>query len=183
MPQSENRLASLDVMRGFAMLGILIMNIQSFSMPGAAYINPMAYGDMTGINELVWIFSHVFADLKFMTLFSILFGAGVILFCEKAEGKGKSARKFHFKRMLGLFIFGLVHSYLFWYGDILFFYSICGFIVYFFRHKSIRFLSIAAFMLVLIPTLFSLFTAFSLKYFHPRPCRKWRRVGNPVVKN
>lgn len=73
------RIISLDVLRGFAVLGILIMNIQSYAMPGAAYFNPMAYGDLTGLNKWVWILSHIFADQKFMTLFSILFGAGIIL--------------------------------------------------------------------------------------------------------
>ena len=79
MQQDSHRLLSLDVMRGFALLGILIMNIQSFSMPGAAYINPAAFGNFVGINKLVWVFSHMLADLKFMTLFSIFFGAGVLI--------------------------------------------------------------------------------------------------------
>ena len=63
----SDRIQSLDILRGFAILGILIMNIQSFSMPGAAYLNPMAYGDMEGLNKWVWMLSHVFADQKFMS--------------------------------------------------------------------------------------------------------------------
>ena len=59
---------ALDALRGFALLGILIINIQSFSMIDAAYLNPTAYGDLTGINRLVWTLSHVLADTKFMTL-------------------------------------------------------------------------------------------------------------------
>jgi len=73
------RVRSLDVLRGFAVLGILIMNVQSFSMIGAAYLNPHAYGDMSGANGLVWLVSHVVANSKFMTIFSMLFGAGVVL--------------------------------------------------------------------------------------------------------
>lgn len=75
----SERYHSLDLLRGIAVLGILIMNIQSFAMIQAAYINPTAYGDFTGINRWVWILSHIFADQKFMTIFSILFGAGIIL--------------------------------------------------------------------------------------------------------
>ena len=89
--RSVERIESLDILRGVGILGILIMNIQSFSMPGAAYLNPMAYGDLTGINKWVWILSHIFADQKFMTIFSILFGAGVVLFAGNAERKRPSA--------------------------------------------------------------------------------------------
>jgi len=183
MSQPQKRLATLDVMRGFALLGILIMNIQSFSMPGAAYINPAAYGDLNGINLLVWMVSHVFADLKFLTLFSMLFGAGIILFCENATKKGANAKALHFKRMLGLFIFGLVHSYFFWYGDILFFYSICGFIAYFFRGKSIKFLLIGSIALMLIPSVYSLFMGFSLKYLPQEVLRSISENWKPSAVN
>ena len=71
------RLDAIDLLRGIAVLGILIMNIQSFSMPGSAYINPASYGDLMGVNKWVWILSHVFADQKFMSIFSMLFGQGL----------------------------------------------------------------------------------------------------------
>ena len=57
-----DRLPALDTMRGFALLGILVMNIQSFAMPFAAYFNPTAYGDLTGVNLVVWVLGHVLAD-------------------------------------------------------------------------------------------------------------------------
>ncbi|MEM9300433.1 MAG: hypothetical protein AAGA64_18910, partial [Bacteroidota bacterium] len=60
--QGLQRFISLDVIRGIAILGILIMNIQNFSMIGQAYINPTAYGNFTGVNQWVWIISHVVAD-------------------------------------------------------------------------------------------------------------------------
>jgi len=55
----------------------------------AAYLNPSAYGDLTGLNKWVWILSHISGDQKFMTIFSILFGAGIILMSRKAESKGR----------------------------------------------------------------------------------------------
>ena len=80
---TNSRIQSLDLLRGIAILGILIMNIQSFAMPSAAYSNPMAYGDVTGLNLWTWILSHLFADQKFMSIFSVLFGAGIVLLTEK----------------------------------------------------------------------------------------------------
>ena len=96
---STERIISLDVLRGFAILGILIMNIQSFSMVGAAYLNPTAYGDFTGINKWTWLLSHVFADNKFMTIFSMLFGAGIVLMSNKIEEAGRKPAALHYRRI------------------------------------------------------------------------------------
>ena len=79
------RIDSLDVLRGFALLGILIMNIQLFAMPDAAYFNPTAYGDLEGANLYVWLGSRLLADQKFMTIFSMLFGAGIVLMTTRAR--------------------------------------------------------------------------------------------------
>ncbi len=67
----------IDVLRGFAVLGILVMNIQLFAMPFAAFVNPFALGEPTRRDFVIWSASHLFADQKFMTIFSLLFGAGV----------------------------------------------------------------------------------------------------------
>src|SRR3989442_15721009 len=82
------RIVSMDVLRGFALLGILVMNIQSFAMVGAVYDNPTAYGDLNGANFLVWLLSHLLADQKFIAIFSMLFGAGIVLISQKAETSG-----------------------------------------------------------------------------------------------
>ena len=135
---SSDRIVSLDVLRGFAVLGILIMNIQSYSMIGAAYLNPNAFGDLTGLNKWVWILSHIFADSKFITIFSILFGAGIVLFTNKAAEKGRSAAGLHYRRTFWLFVIGLMHAYLLWYGDILVIYALCALFVFLFR-RLLRF--------------------------------------------
>ena len=85
------RLPSLDVLRGFALLGILVMDIQSFAMPAAAYMNPTVWGDLAGANFAVWMASYLLADQKMMAIFSMLFGAGVVLFAERAEASGRAA--------------------------------------------------------------------------------------------
>lgn len=134
----SGRFASLDVIRGIAILGILLMNIQSFSMIGQAYLNPMAYGDMTGLNKWVWILSHIFADQKFLSIFCILFGASIVMIAEKAEARSGSSFRTHYSRNFWLLIIGLVHGYLFWYGDILAPYAACSLIIYFFRKLPIK---------------------------------------------
>lgn len=156
------RFNHLDILRGFALLGILLMNMQSFAMPGAAYLNPTAWGDFQGVNQIVWIFSHVFADAKFMGLFSILFGAGICLFAERAMEKTGRAAALHYKRNFWLLVFGLIHAHFIWYGDILVSYALCAFGVYWFRKRSPRFLTISAVILLAVASLYSLFVHFAL---------------------
>lgn len=130
---SEERIGGLDTLRGFALLGILVMNIQSFSMPGLTYINPTMYGDFTGVNYFIWLLSHIFFDMKMMNLFSLMFGAGIILLTDRCEAKGQSSFWIHYRRMGILFGVGMIHAYAFWYGDILVTYALCGLVVYWFR--------------------------------------------------
>ena len=127
---ASGRIASLDVLRGFALLGILAMNIQVFSMPAAAYINPTAFGDLSGLNLAVWGISQLLANQKFITLFSLLFGAGICLFADRIEARGDRAAGPHYRRMGWLLVFGLAHAYLLWYGDILVSYAVCGCLLY-----------------------------------------------------
>jgi uncharacterized protein len=158
----SERIQSLDILRGFAILGILIMNIQSYAMPGAAYLNPMAYGDMTGLNKWVWILSHVFADQKFMSIFSILYGAGIILVTQNAEKKlGKSAG-LHYRRTFWLLIIGLIHAHLIWYGDILVPYALCAFFLFLFRNARPSRLLITGIIFISIHSLLYLMFGFSL---------------------
>ena len=161
---NQQRIVSMDILRGFALLGILLMNIQSFSMPSAAYLNPTAYGDFSGVNQVVWIASHLVADQKFMSLFSMLFGAGVLLFCQKLEQQGRPSAPLHFQRMAWLLVFGLLHGYLFWYGDILFSYALCGMLVFLFRNRSVRFLLICSLILCAIGSLTNLATGWAIPY-------------------
>ena len=158
----SNRILSIDTLRGVAVLGILIMNIQSFSMIDAAYSNPTAYGDFTGFNRWIWTLSHLFADSKFMSIFSMLFGAGIVLFWERAVSKGKKAGALHYRRTRWLLVFGLIHAYLIWRGDILVAYSLCAFFVFIFRERKPKTLFILGAVLFVIPAI--LFIGSSLSY-------------------
>jgi len=131
IPTGEGeRLEILDVLRGFAVLGILIMNIQAFSMVTAAYSNPTNYGDLSGANFLVWFFSSLLFNQKLMALFSILFGAGIVLMAERVQARGGQPWRLHYRRMGWLLLIGLLHAHLLWFGDILFSYALCAMILF-----------------------------------------------------
>ncbi len=138
--RESERIYSLDVLRGFAILGILVVNIGAFSMPAAAYFDPTAYGDLSGLNGWVWRLTYLLADLKFMAIFSMLFGAGIVLMAERAEARGQRPTGTHYRRMGWLIVFGLLHAHLLWYADILYWYGVCGLGVYLFRRLSPRWL-------------------------------------------
>ena len=121
-----SRIESIDMLRGVALLGILVLNIQTFAMPFEAYTNPTAYGDLTGANYWTWFFTHLLGDMKFMSIFSMLFGAGIVLMIERLEATGRSAMGIHYRRMVWLLLIGLIHAYGIWYGDILVSYALCG---------------------------------------------------------
>lgn len=171
----------MDLLRGVAVLGILLMNIQSMSMPTAAYINPTAYGDLTGLNKWVWIVSHILASQKFMSIFSILFGAGVILFTENALAKGRNCAALHYRRMAWLMVFGLLHGYLLWHGDILFTYSLCGMLLFLFRKLPPRKLVGIGFGFFLVPMALDSLIAFSMPYWpeeaYAGTMESWRLSG------
>jgi uncharacterized protein len=130
-PPSE-RIVSLDALRGFALLGILVINVWVFAMPEATLLNPTVYadgtvyGEFSGANYWAWFLGHVFAQSKLITLFSALFGAGILLFVESKEEKGQPAVRLHYRRTAVLIAIGLLHAYLLWYGDILVAYGLTG---------------------------------------------------------
>ena len=130
---AAERLESLDVLRGFAVLGILAMNIQTFSDVSATYMNPALRGMPGGLDAILWGAARILADSKFMTLFSLMFGAGILLFSSRLEARGRKPAGLHYRRMLWLWVIGMVHGYLLWYGDILVPYALCGLVVYLLR--------------------------------------------------
>jgi uncharacterized protein len=122
---SPQRITHLDTVRGVAVMGILIMNAVSFFFVGAAYFDISSPENKTVLDWLVGGFGEVFADQKFMALFSILFGASVLLFCERAAAKGHSPVRLSLWRNFLLLLMGLFHASI-WEGDILFVYACCA---------------------------------------------------------
>ncbi len=150
---AHERLTSVDVLRGFALLGILAMNIVAFAWPGPAYGDPMRGAGFAGSDRAVWFFNHLVLEAKMMTIFSMLFGAGLVLMNERAGSRGASLRGVYYRRVLWLLVIGAIHAYLIWEGDILFLYAECGLFLYLFRNKTPRTLIILGVtsMMLIVP--------------------------------
>jgi uncharacterized protein len=156
LPVAESeRLFAVDALRGFALLGILAMNIVDFAWPGMAYMNPLLGGGFQGTDRVIWYVNHLVFEGKMMSIFSMLFGAGLVLMDQRAAGRGASVGGVYYRRVLWLLAIGLIHAYLIWSGDILVMYAECGLLLYLFRNKTPRtliILGIAA-MLIMVPIL------------------------------
>lgn len=136
------RITNLDTVRGIATLGILVMNAVSFGLPQPAYFNLDYAGSETWLDQAVGIAGEIFIDQKTMALFSMLFGAGIVVFADRAAAKGRSPVLLSLWRNLLLLVIGLVHSE-FWFGDILTVYALCSPILLLLRTRSARTLFIA----------------------------------------
>jgi uncharacterized protein len=145
-----DRILTLDVLRGVAVMGIFSVNVIAFAMPEAAYFNPSAYGGTSGANLAVWAANFILVDGKMRGLFSLLFGASALLVVQRAEAAGRAARGAHFRRMAWLLVFGLCHFFLLWYGDILTLYAAIGLLLWRFRNRSVRTLLLWAAALLLL---------------------------------
>lgn len=152
-PADPDRLVSLDLVRGVAVMGILLMNIQSFAMPEAAYLNPAAYGGARGGDLTVWVAELILVDGKMRGLFSWLFGASLLLVATRA---GARAASVHYRRMATLFGFGLAHCLLVWDGDILMHYALVGALAFRWRHAPVERLVAAAIAFLLVQLLIDL---------------------------
>ncbi|WP_395612780.1 DUF418 domain-containing protein [Allosphingosinicella sp.] len=149
-PAAPARIATLDIVRGIAVMGILAMNIVAFSMPFQAYMNPTAYGLHSQADLGSWVFSFIFIDGKMRGLFSFLFGASTLLVIQQARAAGESPAKIHSARMFWLLIFGLIHFYFIWFGDILTMYALTGLLLFFFRNLKVKSLIIWGVALLLV---------------------------------
>ena len=147
----NDRIDSIDILTGFAVLGILIMNISSFAMPSMAYFSPFVY-DVNLLNHIIYSITHIIADQKFMAIFSMLFGASTLLFTNSVKRSGKSPFISFYNRNFWLLIVGFIHSTYFWYGDVLFIYALCAFSLFFFKSISPKKQFILGILIYLIPT-------------------------------
>lgn len=145
----EDRIAVIDVLRGFALLGVVVVNCVSYvnqQTPTAVLESSASPADAT-----LTLLVDVLFEWKFMTLFSILFGCGFGILMDRLQRKGLDPVPFFTRRMSWLFVFGLLHT-LFWWGDILHLYAVAGIMLLLFTKKSNRFsLGSAAVFLTIVP--------------------------------
>lgn len=133
-PVSEKqRIQSIDTLRGVALFGILLMNIIAFAYPFAAYTNPAIDGATEGVDLFAFAFNDVMVEGSMRALFSMLFGAGMLIFLNKPGADEAEVKKLFYRRTKLLICFGLVNAYLFvWIGDILYAYGVTGLLLYYF---------------------------------------------------
>ncbi|MGD9815549.1 MAG: DUF418 domain-containing protein [Hyphomonadaceae bacterium] len=160
------RIKSLDVMRGFAVLGILVVNAMYFAAPWQTAQNPLL--PPLGIDHSTmwsWFVMHTFFDFKCITLFSLLFG--VSLYLVGGDGSDRERGALLRRRLFWLMLFGLLHGTLIWSGDILLHYAIAGFIVMFFRSWNAGLLLFVGGVLYLVMIGLQYFPALIAPYLPP----------------
>jgi len=135
----NNRIKTLDMLRGFALLGILLMNIAGFSMPDHSF--EKFSNDPGSINFWVFQIIGTLFEGKMRAMFGMVFGAGVLLFIANKGAKGSPVHALYYRRMFWLLLFGLIHAHLIlWIGEILYLYAVCGMILYLFRNVAAKYL-------------------------------------------
>lgn len=152
MTDPTGRIDTLDFLRGIAVMGILAANLPAFALPEAAYFSPLAAGGTDPASVAAWFATYVLVEGKMRGLFSLLFGASMLLVVERAEAAGGNGAAVHFRRMAWLFAIGWVHLYALWRGDILTHYALCGAVAYPFRRMPVRGLVTVAAALIIWET-------------------------------
>lgn len=172
---ANERIETMDVLRGFALLGILLMNIEGFVGPlmeSVTGVNPRFSGADRWMDTAI----YVLVQGKFITLFSLLFGMGFAVMLERARSRGGSGVTLYVRRLLALLGIGLAHAILIWSGDILTTYALLGFLLLlFFRNTKVSRLpkwGIALFVVPLaLPWLMALFGA--MAQHDPQAAAEW----------
>jgi uncharacterized protein len=125
LPEPE-RIVTLDALRGFALLGVFMVNMLFFSMPFGVALGGEELAAGPASERLAWGFVQVIFTLKFISLFSLMFGMGLVVALQRSEAAGRPFVPLYLRRLGVLAVFGLVHGFFLWYGDILFTYAVLG---------------------------------------------------------
>ena len=172
-PTSTGRITNLDTVRGVAVLGILLMNAVSYGLGTSGYFNLDASGSETWLDWLIGGFGEIFADQKFMGLFSLLFGAGIVLFADRVEAKGGRPVALSLWRNLLLLGIGLLHSLL-WDGDVLVIYAIAAPFLILMRKLAPRTLLVAGTAIVMLSPISAAIAQSSARRWPRASCRSAR---------
>ncbi len=155
---------SIDSLRGLALLGILIINILAFAQPFAAMFDPRVDDAATGAGFILFAGAEIFVEGGMRAIFSLLFGAGLLIFMNKPDMEPAAARRLYYRRTGLLILFGLFNAYaLLWVGDVLFIYGVAGLLLFLFRNLSPRALLFWALGVLLFTTLVHTSLHYSLR--------------------
>ena len=172
--QRPARIASLDVLRGVGVMGMLAVHIQLFAFPSLARWNPTAYGDFRGLNWWVWLANSVLADGKFISIFAMLLGVSIVM-----QPRGVGAWRTHLRRMAALLVLGVLHAYLLWFGDMLVPLALCGTAVFVARGLSPRALLGLGLASFAVASVVSLTLMWSLTQGPPADLAAWKDHYKP----
>lgn len=182
---TNERIISLDVMRGVVLFGILIMNINGMGL-ARAYDNPTISGGSTGWDLYTWITVNMAFEGTMRALFSLLFGVGMFVFLDRLEKKGAGieAANIYFRRITWLLVFGLIHAYLLlWVGEILYEYALMGFLVFSFRKLAAKKLIIISLFLFAIGTFWNYmdYRSAAKENAQVEMAKKYTAAGKPLT--
>ena len=149
----DERIQTLDLIRGMAVFGILFVNIQDFALVTDARYEPSISGGEGPANHLIWLATYLLADTKFIAIFTLLFGAGIALGDRRRRARRERRAAAYYRRMFSLLLLGLAHGILLWDGDILYYYAAGALLLYF----APRFPA---------PVLFAVGAVFAIAYSH-----------------
>jgi len=138
--QKSERIQHIDIIRGIAILGILLVNMAHFSYPDL-YLhiigpNNFFVESWHTLDHVTNKWLNIFVQMKFITMFSFLFGFGMIIMMERSEAKGQKFVPLYARRLLVLLLFGIIHAFFIWDGDILTEYALLGFVLLLFRKRK-----------------------------------------------
>lgn len=142
------RIVTIDAVRGVAVMGILLMNIVDFALPAAAHFDPGVHGADAAANWWAWALAYALVSGKMRALFSLLFGASMVLIAERTLATGGDPLRRHVARMAALLAIGMAHAWLIWWGDILVAYALCGALAFLFWRKPPHVLFVVAGLLM-----------------------------------
>lgn len=168
------RIPSLDVLRGFSLLGILLLNIVAFGLPFAAYMNPTVYGGASGANLAIWYVAMVLWDGKMRAIFSLLFAASFDVFLSRLPESDQA--KIYYRRTLWLIVIGLLHAHLLWSGDILYPYGVIGLLLYPLRKLSAKKLIWAGAVILVLHSLWNLGGGFAMRDLQQKGGAEWTQI-------
>jgi len=179
MADPTARLSSVDTLRGVAVLGILVVNIQAFAFVAAARTNPPVQGDLHGVNWWIWLATRVLFDGKFLSMFAMLFGASIALLARRCAQRGVATGPIHYRRMTILLVIGLLHAHLLWYGDWLVPLALSGAVAFLYHDLPPRRLFAAGVAVYSVGSIVSLAVAWGLPRWSPGAAAELASLWSP----